>query len=149
MDPTNVTEKILQFTPTPVRHQPDLSHEGIHTLSCMPRPLLGPDRHVVFQDMRRITTIISDSGSRAISSEEEFSLSGIEDSDDEDSAPVSTAAPARTTTPPTYVAGPVGSKHSSRLNDAHVFFKIDGDDPSCYMCEFCECVFPITMNIYY
>jgi hypothetical protein len=96
-----------------------------------------------------MTTIISDLGSRAVSSEEEFSLSGIEDSDDEDGAPVSTDAPAHTATPPAYVAGPVGSKRSSRLNNAHVFFKIHGDDPSCYMCEFCKCVFPITMNIYY
>jgi hypothetical protein len=97
--------------------------------------------------MGRMTTIILDLGSRAISSEEEFSLSGIEDSDDEDGAPVSTDAPARTTTPPDYVAGPMGSKR--RPNDARIFFKIDGDDPSCYMCQFCKCVFPITMNIYY
>jgi hypothetical protein len=96
-----------------------------------------------------MTTIISDSGSRAVLSEEKFSLSGIEDSDDEDSVPVSTDAPAHTTTSSAYVAGSVGSKCSSRLNDAHVFFKIDGDNPSCYMCEFCKCIFPITMNIYY
>jgi hypothetical protein len=99
--------------------------------------------------MGRITTIISDSGSRAVLSEEEFSLSSIKDSDDEDGALVSTAAPACTATPPAYVAGPVGSKCSSRPNNTCVFFKIDGDDPSCYMCEFCECIFPITMNIYY
>jgi hypothetical protein len=41
--------------------------------------------------MGRMTTIILDSGSRAISSEKEFSLSGIEDFDDEDGIPVSTA----------------------------------------------------------
>jgi hypothetical protein len=130
MDPVNIAEKILQFTLTPVRHQPDLNYKGIHILSYMPRPLPGPDQHVAFQDMGRMTTIILDSGPRAVSSEEEFSLSGIEDSDDEDGAPAPTA------TPPAHVAGPVGSKCNRKANDACAFFKLDGNNPRCYMCKF-------------
>jgi hypothetical protein len=141
MDPVNIAEKTLQFTPTPVRCQLDLSHKGIHTLSYMPRPPPGLDQHVTFRDMGRMTTIISDSGLRAVSSEEEFSLSGIEDSDDEDDAPVPTAIP------PAHVAGPVGSKRNRKANNARTFFKLDGNNPRRYICEFCECIIPIIMSI--
>jgi hypothetical protein len=149
---TEVNDSTIAFLPT----QLDLSIQTPHSLqvhisqmsnmdivdllsSLFPPP--GLDQHVVFQDMGRMTTIISDSGPRAISSEEEFSLSGIEDSNDEDGAPVPTA------TPPAHVAGPVGSKCNRKTNDAHAFFKLDGNNPRCYMCEFCECVIPIIMSM--